>query len=86
MFKNSAKPQLNHLVSIVGWGVENNETYWIIRNSWGTFWCEEGYIKVNVDSVGLGDPHNDVFGAYPKGWCKASGLDKSDISVKIQNS
>lgn len=86
VFKNSAKPQLNHLVAIVGWGVENNETYWIIRNSWGTFWCEEGYIRVNADSAGLGDPHNDVFGAYPKGWCKASGLDESDISVQIQSS
>jgi len=86
IFKNTAKPQLNHLVTIVGWGMDNGELYWIIRNSWGTFWCEEGYIRVNAKSVGLGDPHNDVFGAYPKGWCKASGLDESDISVQIQHS
>jgi cathepsin X len=86
IFKNSAKPQLNHLVTIVGWGVDNGELYWILRNSWGTFWCEEGYIRVNAKSAGLGDPHNDVFGAYPKGWCKASGLDESDISTQIQYS
>ena len=86
VFKNSAKPELNHLVCIVGWGVDNGETYWIIRNSWGTFWCEDGYIKVSCKSIGLDDPHNDVFGAYPKGWCATSGLDQSDISVEIQQS
>lgn len=86
IFKNKETPELNHLVCIVGWGVDNGETYWIIRNSWGTFWCEDGYIRINTKSVGLDDPHNDVFGAYPKGWCKASGLDESDISVQIQQS
>jgi len=86
IFKNKDPAQLNHLVCIIGWGIDNGETYWIIRNSWGTFWCEDGYIRINSKSVGLGDPHNDVFGAYPKGWCKASGLDESDISVQIQQS
>jgi C1A family cysteine protease len=86
VFKNNAKAELNHLVTIVGWGIDNNETYWIIRNSWGTFWCDEGYININAKSAGLGDPHNDVFGAYPKGWCKASGLEESDISMQVQQS
>jgi len=86
IFKNFEKPQLNHLVTIVGWGIDNGEVYWIIRNSWGTYWCEEGYIRINTKSAGLGDPHNDVFGAYPKGWCKTSGLSESDISVQIQQS
>ena len=76
----STKP--NHAVILVGY----TPNYWIIRNSWGTFWCEEGYINVNAKSAGLGDPHNDVFGAYPKGWCKASGLDESDISTQVQQS
>ena len=31
-----------HAVLIVGYGQENNETVYLIRNSWGTKWCEAG--------------------------------------------
>lgn len=32
---------INHVVSIVGWGVDDDDDdteYWIVRNSWGTYW------------------------------------------------
>jgi papain like protease len=31
-----------HAVLIVGYGQENNDTVYLIRNSWGTKWCEAG--------------------------------------------
>jgi hypothetical protein len=38
----------NHIVSIVGWETDPNtkETSWIIRNSWGEYWGEMGFMRL----------------------------------------
>lgn len=40
------KNETNHVINIVGWGEEGGVKFWRARNSWGTYWGEEGFFRI----------------------------------------
>ncbi len=40
---------------IIGWGEIGAEEYWIVRNTWGPSWGDNGYCMVALDTCNIGD-------------------------------
>merc|ERR1719330_1645039 len=47
--------EIDHDISVVGYGIENGTKYWVIRNSWGTYWGEAGFFRLvrGVNNIGI---------------------------------
>jgi len=43
---NQVNPDINHAVVLVGYGEDDGEKYWLVRNSWSPAYGESGYIRV----------------------------------------
>jgi C1A family cysteine protease len=43
----------NHAIALVGWDDNNGDGYWILRNSWGTTWGEDGYMRIKYTSANV---------------------------------
>jgi len=52
--KNGFDNGVNHIVSIVGWKAVGKKQYWIVRNSWGTYWGDMGFFYVELGKNLLG--------------------------------
>jgi C1A family cysteine protease len=53
--------QLNHGVAVVGYGTDSGKNYWIVRNSWGSTWGEQGYMRIVSGSNECGIADSAVY-------------------------
>jgi len=65
---NNTANDVNHAVVAVGFGHQDGMDYWIVKNSWGTAWGDNGFFKIQrgVNMCGVSNCNSypqDVFDA-----------------------
>lgn len=71
---------ITHIVSIVGWGEEHGKKYWIIRNSFGSYWGEEGFFRIVMGKNALLLEEGHCSYAVPKDTWTTDERNKTKIS------
>ena len=61
---NNDNMELNHAVLLTGHDYDENGEYWIIQNSWGEDWGDNGYAKLRIKK-GDGTLLCQLYGVYP---------------------
>ena len=57
---------IDHAILAVGYGQEDNKWYYIVKNSWGSSWGEDGYIRIEATKDGAGICGVNQYVIYPE--------------------
>lgn len=66
VFTSRCGTSLDHGVTLVGYGTDAGQDYWLVRNSWGAAWGEQGYIRMGKSTgSGAGTCGICMMASYP---------------------
>ena len=100
VFNACTSGSVNHAVVLVGWDdAQGSDGVWILRNSWGSWWGEGGYMRIEYgcSSIGYGGLYLNVgnngaccFGEYcasgPEETCQNAGGTFLGVGVSCEAS